>query len=273
MDKYYTILNYFTENEYISKISKEIPDSYQEIFKFIKEILIHPIEAKNRKIRFNQVANNREHAFISTVNLIMKSHPMKDKIRNIEILKDIADEDKLILSCDHFALLFTAILRNKGKEVRMRTGFVNYIIPNTWVPHWVNEVYSENGWNIVDSEREIESVKRESIITAGEAWLKRKDMEAYSYSGFSGIQGLKYALLCDINSILKNEMIGYHWRVKEFNIKKPKIMTQIYDNIKKEDLEKLDEISRYIICGEIDVEKLREMYLEIVPKESLIAKI
>lgn len=268
----YSNVNYFTENNYIEWLSSQISNEIEFVIKHIKEILLHPIEAKKRGIKFNEKINNRNHAFFSTINLVIKNHTMNKEFSEMKILNKTDDKKKMLLSCDYFALISASILRYKGYKVRLRTGFAKYIVPDTLIPHWVIEVYLENKWKLIDPDLDIIDLDRNDFVFAGEAWLNREKLNYLNYSGFEGKQGIKFALLNEMNCMIKNEFLGYHWRVKEFEVKKPKVMFLICEKLSKEVIESMDKIAIETIKDDIDIKLIISEYLKLISKESIIVQ-
>jgi len=195
---------------------------------------------------------------------------MNKDFLELKLLNKTDDKHKMLLSCEYFALIAASILRYKGYKVRLRTGFAKYIVPDVLIPHWIIEVYIKNKWIFIDTERDIINLNRSEFLFAGEAWLNRENLNNLNYSGFEGKQGIKFSLLNEMNCMIKNELLGYHWRVKEFNIKKPKIMSLNCEKLTKEMIESMDKIALESIKDDIDIKLIIDEYLKLIPKESIM---
>ena len=135
---------------------------YQFLFDVVKSILIHPIDAKTEKVKYDRKNRGIFHCENSTVETML-SYPRLEKYLNERKLPlNTCPNDRAVLSCDHHALPFASLLRSLGIAVRVRTGYCTYIVDGLIVPHWVTEVFNEsdNRWIIVDPERQIKNVEK-----------------------------------------------------------------------------------------------------------------
>lgn len=77
-------------------------------------------------------------------------------------------------------------------------------------------------------------VRRDDFLFAGEAWqffTENPDLYIPSYSGLKGQQGLKYAVISDLNCLFKNELLGYEWRLKSFQKKNPDFVRKFFERM------------------------------------------
>lgn len=146
------------------------------LFAIVKSILIHPIDTKKYKIRYDRTKNGIEHVLNNTVNKILANKNLIPYFEKRELPLQKKPEDRCILSCDHHALLFTSLLRNQGIQVRARTGYAKYIVKGLLIPHWIVEVYDEKSkeWVLIDPERCIKNVDKKDFVFANEAWIIKK---------------------------------------------------------------------------------------------------
>jgi hypothetical protein len=143
------------------------------------------------------------------------------------------------------------------------------------VPHWITQVYDANAsqWNLVDPERQIENVANDRFLFAADVWKMHMETGRTfsSYSGFSGRQGLKYALLCDLNCIFKNELLSYEWRLKAHNRKKPLVAKTSYERLSDTERETIDTVAKMMLDPDRHRNELWELYKKIVEEQDIQA--
>lgn len=93
-----------------------------------------------------------------------------------------AARDRFIGTCRDFSLLLVALLRQRDVSARVRVGLATYFTQGWWEDHWVAEVWTGEGWTLVDvqlgpeicDEMHIDldplNVPRDRFLTAGPAW-------------------------------------------------------------------------------------------------------
>ncbi len=247
---YYCRVTRFTEIKTERWMITKLRWDLDFLFDCVKSILIHPVDAGKEKVKYDRSKSGVFHAFHTTVEQILKYERLLPFLKQRTLPLNTMPQDRAVLSCDHHALLFTSFVRNLGIPIRVRTGFSKYIVKGMLIPHWITEIYDQTSasWKFVDSERRIKLVSQHNFLLAGQAWQYFKDHpESYipSYSGLKGRQGLKYALICDLNCMFKNELLGYEWRLKWFHKKKPDLVRTSYENLdvdQQKDVEKLAEL-------------------------------
>ncbi len=134
--------------------------------------------------------------------------------------------DKRVLGCCRdFSVLFTSILRQKGKIARTRSGFASYIIPDHYMDHVIVEVWDEtaNRWIQVDPEMpvgvfpfDVQDMPTDKFILAGRAWqmcregLANPDLFGLGPDGPEDVKGWSFIqtrLLQDVAALNKQEML------------------------------------------------------------------
>jgi len=245
---YYRAVTRFTEVRAEAWILDRLKWDLDYLFDCVKSILIHPIDTKSAKVKYDRSKSGVFHARNTTVEQILKYEKLAPFLRERKLPLNTAPQDRAVLSCDHHALLFTAFVRNLKLPIRTRTGFAKYLVDGALIPHWITEIYDEEAqcWVLVDPERRIKSVVRDSFLFAGQAWQHfEKNPNAYipSYSGLKGKQGLKYAVICDLNCIFKNELLGYEWRLKSFNKTKPEIVRMSYERLARDQQQAIERVA------------------------------
>jgi hypothetical protein len=87
--------------------------------------------------------------------------------------------DRVVGTCRHFAVLSCAFLRHRGIPARARCGFASYVVPGSFVDHWIVEYRhaTDERWVRLDPEilgSEIvptpEDLSDGEFLTGGEAW-------------------------------------------------------------------------------------------------------
>jgi hypothetical protein len=207
-----------------------LPDDNEQVVKFIKMLLIHPLEARNRNVRFNYkkaLRSGVDHRSIDHILANPQVHALLS-LNTTELQSDPSQRG--ILSCDHHAVLFTSILRLKGKAVRARCGYAAYLVPGKLTPHWICEVYNESKqrWEFVDPEQIKFRLAKGMFLPAGKVWLDVQrgalHLNQILPDYRSGWDGIKYRLLNDLNALMKNELLNYDWMLRQ--VKAPKLFSR-----------------------------------------------
>jgi hypothetical protein len=261
---------YSTPNEF-TRISKEkwmiekLTDDPDFLFACVKSILVHPVDAGRQKVKYDRAKNGYFHAVTDTVDKILAYSGLHDALEKRELPLNTLPQDRAVLSCDHHALLFASLLRNIGTSVRVKTGYAGYIVPDMLIPHWIVEVLDpESGeWDLVDPERCIKKVNKVDFLFAHQAWsfFKTKDENTIpSYSSLRGRQGLKYALICELNCVFKNELLAYEWRLAGSGREKPEIVHKGYDRLSDAQKEDLGRIAGLLEKPDENIHELWVLY-------------
>lgn len=265
---YYKKTNRFTRITKHNWIISQLRQDNEFLFAVVKSILIHPMDANEAKVKYDKKNNGIFHCFNSKVDTILEYSLLEKYLEERRIPLSTPPSDRAVLSCDHHSLLFVSFLRNLGIAARARTGYCTYIVEGQLIPHWIAEVYDEENkkWIIIDSDRQLQNVDRSGFIFAAEAWKQHKFNSCHfpNYSGFSGTQGLKYALLCDLNCIFKNELLSDEWRLSSHNRKKPSIVRATYENLTEEQQGDINNIAELMINPDDNLNELWQIYSRIV---------
>ena len=224
----------------------------------VRCVLIHPQDARRAggRARRAGVSSKVDHARHSTVASILDDGRLRQARLGRAV--DVKPEDRLVLSCDHHALLMTGMLRHLGVAVRARAGAADYLVAGQWRAHWLVEVRLDDGsWALVDPERVRLDVPRSSFMTGGSLWLADRETAApphaptrrgparmAAFSGYTGWSALRYALLCDVTALLRAELIGYDWRLSEAPEPKPLVLRTPVARLSHDHLRLLDDAAR-----------------------------
>jgi hypothetical protein len=260
--QFYRAPGHYTDPKEFRFFLQSLPDNLEEIIRFIKAILIHPIEARNNDVKFNYKKALRSQLDYRSIDHIL-SEPHVSALLSKQTL-DIQSNpsQRGIFSCDHHAVVFASVLRLKGKPVRVRCGYATYLIPDRYTPHWICEIYNEQKrkWKSIDPEQAILNLVRGSFLPAGKAWLAvRKGqiaLEKIVPDYRTGSDGVKYRLLNDINALMKNEFLNYDWIIKEAMPRPPKLFSKSVSN--------LDETEQNLLTTLAEISSEEEPSLSII---------
>ncbi|HUY28963.1 MAG TPA: transglutaminase domain-containing protein [Candidatus Binataceae bacterium] len=136
---------------------------------------------------------------------------------------------RMAVVCRHFAVMLSAILREKGIPARARCGFGGYFMPGKFEDHWVCEYWNaaQARWILVDAQLDAIQrkafridldpldVARDRFVIAGDAWQMcragRADPSRYglSFINESGLWFIAQNLLRDLASLNRMEMLPW----------------------------------------------------------------
>lgn len=138
--------------------------------------------------------------------------------------------ERTVGTCRDYAVLLTALLRQKGVPARVRCGFANYFTSNPFDDHWVTE-YRPSGdgpWILADAQLDAVhrdalgidfdplDMPRETFLTAGEAWQAARagaDPDAFGHGSARGHWFLRIDLARDLLALAKRETSDWDgWR-------------------------------------------------------------
>lgn len=231
LEYYRTPGHYTTTNEF-QELFHALPDDPTEIAKFIKRLMIHPLEAKKQNVSFNYKKAVRGQLDYRSMHDILSEPNIRKLLSQQTPNIQSSPAQRGIFSCDHHAVFFAAILRLKGKPVRARCGYASYLIPDMYTPHWICEVYNESKgiWSWIDPEQELFGLGPDKFYPAGRVWLalqnKQLALEKILPDYRDGMDGVKYRLLNDLNALMKNELLNYDWLIKEALPQKPALFSK-----------------------------------------------
>lgn len=230
----------------------------------VKCVLLHPQDARRAggRARRRGVSSKLDHARHATVASILED----DRLSSTRLgrVADVKPVDRLVLSCDHHALLLTGVLRHLGVAVRARAGAADYLVAGQWRAHWLAEVRLDDGrWVLVDPERVLLDLPRSSFMTGSSLWLaaretaaprhpltQRRPGQMATFSGYQGWSALRYALLCDVTALLRAELIGYDWRLSEVAEPKPAVLRTPAARLSRSQLRFLDHAA--LLAADVD---------------------
>lgn len=131
---------------------------------------------------------------------------------------------RIVGCCRDFTLLFVSMARHHGIPARARVGFASYLVPGWYLDHVVAEVWSPDGWRLVEpqlsddfGEVDLLDVPRDQFLVGADAWAAARsgDIEPARLVvspdlDVPFLRGLPYArhnLVLDLAALNKQEMI------------------------------------------------------------------
>jgi len=273
--QFYRTPGHYTNPTCFRDFLRFLPDNPEEIVRFIKRILIHPIEAKKNNVKFDYKKTLRSQLDYRSIDDIL-SEPNVCALLSQQTLEiQSSPAQRGIFSCDHHAVLFASILRLKGKPVRARCGFATYLIPDMYTPHWICEVYDEqNGnWKFVDPEQALFNLDHGMFLSAGKVWLAlgndQMALDNIVPDYRDGMDGVKYRLLNDMNALMKNELLNYDWMIKEAAPQKPKLFSKSMSQLAETEHRLLNKLAEIASAEELNLSMICSAYESYVHAENL----
>ena len=256
---FYQIPGSYTNPTHFRQLLRSLPDDYEEIIKFIKKVLIHPIDAKSEGVHFNYKKTLRSQVDHRSIDDILTNPQVNVLLKLNTIDLQSTPSQRGIFSCDHHVVLFASILRLKGKAVRARCGY------------WICEVYNEHRgrWEYIDPERVKLKFMAGDFFPGGKVWLEvgqgRFALDRVMPDYRRGLDGIKYRLLNDMNALMKNELLNYDWMLKQ--VKPPRLFSRPVSRLDEGDCILLDilatlslnvDVHRSDICDQYNAYVLTE---------------
>jgi hypothetical protein len=263
----------YTNPREFRKLLQSLPDDHEQIVRFVKMLLIHPLDAKSSNVRFNYKKALRSGVDHRSIDHIL-ANPQVHALLSLNT-NDLQSElsQRGILSCDHHAVLFASILRLKGKAVRARCGYATYILPGKLTPHWICEVYNERKrhWESIDPERVKFKFAKGAFLPAGKVWLDVQrgalELDRVLPDYRSGLDGIKYRLLNDLNALMKNELLNYDWMLKQAQV--PGLFSKLVSNLSEDERILLDIVATLSLDADAQWGCLCDQYASYVRPQNL----
>ncbi|MDX2442196.1 MAG: hypothetical protein QNK30_00220 [Bacteroidales bacterium] len=256
---FYRQYSSFTDPGEYEYLYENLPDSLPELCSLIKSQFIHPYAELPKyreqipKERWNELFN------FPSVNSILEGLQSYD---SSGLVNDRLPEDRLVLGCQHNAILLASILKYRGIPARVRSGHATYIIPGFHTSHTICEVWDENDkrWMLVDPSMDKIDLSREQFDLSNDLWLKMQNREIdpnlygipRRYTGLVSIVG---KVCTDLASIL-----GTEYPINQY----APILDYIFENdeqLTSEHIETLNRISELMKSIDADnISKLQDIY-------------
>ncbi|MEM7119656.1 MAG: transglutaminase domain-containing protein [Pseudomonadota bacterium] len=171
-----------------------------------------------------------------------------------------AAKDRFFGTCRDYALVTCSILRHHGHNARIRCGFADYFTPDFLEDHWVAEVWSADGWRMVDAELDAvtiadmgttfpaDDVPRERFMTAPQAWRDVRsgkldpDTMGVSFIGISGLWFAAASVCRDLASLYGVELLPWdYWDEPE--------QLMLDDGCLKNHLDRIDDLAEAMMAA------------------------
>ncbi len=261
LKSYYLKFGRYTDPGRNVSLYDTLPDTIEDVVKLVKKQLIHPTDARATGFKARR-STRRDTYRIRTVKQILLGLLVQSPEG---LTMQRPSKHRLVLSCDHHAILCASMLRHRGFSTRVRAGFAYYIVPHLPTSHWLCETWieKEQRWIYVDPERQIIDVSRDDFKLAGEIWQgmreKRIDTHTFQIQRRKGLSAVKPNLLHDLNAVFHNEMLHYQWlnsRIKE----EPALYYKSPSRLNKSDKALLDTIAAQLTDLDTHFESLWTIY-------------
>lgn len=173
--------------------------------------------------------------------------------------------------CRHFAVMLSAMLREKGISARARCGFGGYFMPGKFEDHWVCEYWNaeQARWILVDAQLDAVQrkafrigfdtldVPRDGFVIAGDAWQRCRSGRAdparfgLTFINESGLWFIAQNLLRDLASLNRMEMLP--WDVWG-SMREPEVP------VSDDDLALFDQAAALTMGGDAAFPEVRALY-------------
>jgi hypothetical protein len=207
----YSVQTHLTDPGNYACLYDNLPGTIDSLCLLIKKQLIHPLEALQMGYSLEQVI---EEGAIENTEQILEALMRKD---SSGLSFDRVADDRLLIACQHHAMLLSSILRHRNIPVRIRFGFARYYEKEAGVRfgHVICEVWDagEERWMLVDPDRNLTDFSPGRFDFSREAWANLKkgkvDKEVYVSSIGGGLKGAVSMLLLDAAHISLKERMNW----------------------------------------------------------------
>jgi hypothetical protein len=248
----------------------DLPDEVPALCKVVQGLLIHESWAGAYGASMPENRNQE-----SSIRMVSKKMDRILELNHRPLIEPRPAGQRLFSICRDFALLLTAMLRQKRIAARVRYGFATYFFPPGVVgygDHVITEYWhaQEQRWVLVDAqldELQCEAVRisfdpcdvpRDVYLTADVAWQRCRNKEADPKNfgflpDFTGLWYVKGHLARDIAALNKVEMLCWdYWGIFERGD----------IDLPDADLELLDQAAKLALEGNEALGKLHSLYRE-----------
>ncbi|MBN2087114.1 SUMF1/EgtB/PvdO family nonheme iron enzyme [Candidatus Peregrinibacteria bacterium] len=287
---FYRQYSVYTDPGEYEYLYKNLPDSLSELCQLVRSQFLHIVAeypSYKHKMPSDRCYDINKYTSVKSILEGLQHYDSTGLTLNRK------PEDRLVLGCQNYALLFASILKYQGVPVRVRYGHATYLIPDFHTSHVICEVWnkSEKRWMLVDPNLNMVDFNANKFDISNEVWLQMQkseiDPNQYGFPGkYAGQGSIVGKIFADLASILGTEYpLTMYPPIMENYIKGEKQLPEEYigtlDNIcelmqslNADNLSKLQRI--YKNTPEIQVTKTRDLkYLteeDAVPKEDTTVK-
>lgn len=173
---FYRKYSSYTDPGKYEYLYENLPDSLSELCNLIRSQFIHPYEVMHKYREQLPKERWNESTKYPSVKSILEGLISLD---SLGLIKDRKPENRLVLVCNHNAILLASVLKYRGIPARVRFGHAPYIIPNFHASHAICEVWNEQKmrWMLVDPSMDMVDFSPEKFDFSNELWLKMQDGE------------------------------------------------------------------------------------------------
>ena len=205
----------FTDPGEYEYMYKYLPDSLPELCRIVCSQFLHP---------FAQLPGYREQIPKERWNEMEDYQSVNDILKGLVgynpagFVYDREPAEKLILGCQHSAILLVSILKYRGIPARVRAGHATYLAPGFHINHTICEVWNEskNRWMLVDPSMVMIDFSRDKFDFSNEAWFQMQngeiDPNRYGIPGrYTGEGSIVGKISNDLAAILGTEYPIYRY--------------------------------------------------------------
>ena len=272
LDFYCQYSSYTNPGKY-EYLYENLPDSLPALCQLIKKQFMH-IVAEYPSYKDVMPSDSRyDMTKYATIESILATLYHKD---SNGLTLNRKPEDRLVFSCQNYALMLASMLKYKGIPARVRYGHATYLIPDFHASHTICEVWNktEKRWMLVDPNVNMIDFSRDKFDFSNEAWLQMQngeiDPSQFGFPGkYTGEASITGKISADLASILGNEypltmyppiMEYYFEGEKELPKKQIKILDSISELMQSLNAKNLSKLQRiYNNTPKIQVTKSRDV--------------
>lgn len=201
---------------------EQLPADARAICRAVQSLLIHPHAASEQGYRFNWNRRLRAMLDFHSVDQILADAALRTRLSD-------AQAPRAVFTCEHQLLLCLSLMREKGLVARARCGYASWLVPGRWTPHWTGEVWHPDSQCFVLYDVESDSFPQPGqFLTGGAAWLavhtRQVNVQDFLPDWRDGLDGIKYRLLCDINGLIRQELLMYDWLLRDLPQQAPELL-------------------------------------------------
>ncbi len=207
----------------------ELPGDPKSLPEIVSGFVLHPWLAGQRDVTMTAEHDTDRQSRTMTV-LLDRLLARDDR----PLTERRSAKDRFFGTCRDYALVTCSILREHGDNARIRCGFADYFTPDFLEDHWVAEVWSAEGWRLIDAELDTvtaaemgttfpaDDVPRDRFMTAPQAWRDVRsgkldpDVMGVSFIGTSGLWFAAASVCRDLASLYGVELLPWdYWNEPE----------------------------------------------------------
>jgi len=270
---FYRQYSTFTDPGEFEYLYEDLPDSLPGLCQLIQKQFMHIVTEYPSYKDIMPGDSRYDITKYTTIESILETLYQKDS-NGLTLYRK--PENRLVFSCQNYALMLASMLKYKGIPARVRYGHATYLIPDFHASHVICEVWNktEERWMLVDPNVNMIDFSRDKFAFSNEAWLQMQkgtiDANTFGFPGkYSGEGSITGKICGDLASTLGTEYpLTMYPPIMEYYFEGEKQLPQeqikILDSISKlmqslnaENLLKLQRI--YNNTPEIQVTKSRDV--------------